>query len=74
VYSRSYALTITWANTQGVSGQMFDKHILVAKYLEELDYNKTTVVFSMWSVPRYYEQDRLKQRVHLLGGGQSSMA
>jgi hypothetical protein len=28
----------------------------------------------MWSVPRYYEQDRLKQRVHLLGGGQSSMA
>jgi uncharacterized CHY-type Zn-finger protein len=30
---------------RGVSGQMFGKHILVAKYLEELDYNKGTAAF-----------------------------
>jgi hypothetical protein len=33
--------------------------------LQQLGYNNGNGVFSMWSVPRYYEQDSLKQSVTL---------
>jgi hypothetical protein len=46
---------------QLLSGQQLGKRFLVDRQLQQLDYNNGSGVFSIWSVPRYYEQDSLKE-------------
>jgi hypothetical protein len=50
---------------KAVSGQQLGKHVPIARHVQQLDHNNGNGVFSIWSVPRCYEQDSLKQRVHL---------
>jgi hypothetical protein len=58
---------------KAVSGQLLDKHVPAARQLQHLDYNNGNGMFSMWFVPRCYEQDSFK-RVQLRDSGQPAIA
>jgi hypothetical protein len=64
VYSCCYAMTARWADIPGPflgNASVNTFPLLGSRFLimQQLDYNNGRAVFSTWSVPRVYKQDKI---------------